>query len=308
MADQPQQILVGESSWDDKLDAIVDDMIDEPDTPEVEVADVDETEDVETAPEEDNADDEADFIELKHNGRPVKMKLDEVLEHAQKGFDYTQKTQELAEQRRQAEHYFQQAQQNIQLQQQTIEESAKLHSVDSQVKQYEQVNWDAWMDQDPVEASKGWQKYSMLKSQRDDLANTIQQKQTQVQQMSRQQLQQKIAEGAQQLASEIKGWGPELASALKTNGMEYGFSADELDTVIDPRMVKVLHDAYQWRQLQAKKPEVQKRVTQAPQSVKPNGKTESKEANRNALLKQLKSGRSEKARRAIADSLLDKFV
>jgi hypothetical protein len=133
MADQPQQILVGESSWDDKLDAIVDDMIDEPDTPEVEVADVDETEDVETAPEEDNADDEADFIELKHNGRPVKMKLDEVLEHAQKGFDYTQKTQELAEQRRQAEHYFQQAQQNIQLQQQTIEESAKLHSVDSQV-------------------------------------------------------------------------------------------------------------------------------------------------------------------------------
>ena len=40
-----------------------------------------------------------EFLEIRHNGKPVKLKLEEVIEHAQKGFDYTAKTQELAEQR-----------------------------------------------------------------------------------------------------------------------------------------------------------------------------------------------------------------
>jgi hypothetical protein len=73
-------------------------------------------------------------------------------------------------------------------------------------------------------------------------------------------------------------------------------------------MVKVLHDAYQWRQLQAKKPEVQKRVSLAPKSPKPSGKVDDPGQNRNVLMKKLKSGRTETARRTIADSLLDKFV
>jgi hypothetical protein len=309
MADQPQQILVEESSWDDRLDAIVDDIIgdDEPDEPAIEPAN-DEVFEEETAPEEDNAEEEPEYVEIKHNGKPVKMRLDEVLEHASKGFDYTQKTQEIAEQRRQIEAYAQAAQQRFQLQQQTIQQTAQLYAMDSQLANYQNVNWDQWMDQDPLEASKGWQKYQMLESQRNKLAGDIKQIESQAQQMTKAQLDRQLAEGAQTLAREIKGWSPELAHALKSNALDYGFTDVELNSVVDPRMVKVLHDAYQWRQLQAKKPEVQKRVRQAPKSAKPTGKVDSPAENRQALLKQLKSARTTKSREKIANSLLDKFV
>jgi hypothetical protein len=307
-AEQPI-ITISDSPYEDALDKYVGEEI-LGDKPEPVAAEpLEETEqEVEAAPEEDNAEDEPELVEITHNGKPVKLTLDEVIEHASKGFDYTQKTQQIAEQRKQLETLAQNVQQQYQLQQATIQETAKLYAMDSQLANYQNVNWDAWMDQDPVEASKGWQKYTMLKSQRDDAANGIQQIQAQTQQMSYQQLQQKLNEGAQQLANEIKGWSPELAHALKSNGLDYGFSESELDNVIDPRMVKVLHDAYQWRQLQAKKPEVQKRVNLAPKSPKPGGKVEDANQTRSTLLKQLKSGRTETARRAIADSLLDKFV
>ena len=309
MAAEQPMITISDSPYDDALDRYVDEEIlgEAPEEP-VEAAEEDVEKEVEEAPDEDKADDEPEYVEITHNGKPVKLTLDEVLEHASKGFDYTQKTQQLADQRKQIEQLAQNVQQQYQLQQATIQETSKLYAMDSALQNYQNVNWDAWMDQDPIEASKGWQKFQMLKSQRDETATSIQQAQAKTQYMTQSQLQQQLAEGAKQLASEIKGWSPELATALKTNGLEYGFTDSELDQVYDPRMVKVLHDAYQWRQLQAKKPEVQKRVSLAPKSPKPSGKVESESQNRNVLLKKLKSGRTETARRAIADSLLDKFV
>jgi hypothetical protein len=308
MAAEQPMITISDSPYDDALDRYVDEEIlgEAPEEP-VEAAEEDEQE-IEAAPEEDKPEDEPEYVEITHNGKPVKLTLDEVLEHASKGFDYTQKTQQLADQRKQIEQLAQNVQQQYQLQQATIQETAKLYSMDSALQNYQNVNWDAWMDQDPIEASKGWQKFQMLKSQRDETATSIQQAQAKTQYMTQSQLQQQLAEGAKQLASEIKGWSPELATALKTNGLEYGFTDSELDQVYDPRMVKVLHDAYQWRQLQAKKPEVQKRVNLAPKSPKPSGKVESESQNRTVLLKKLKSGRTESARRAVADSLLDKYV
>ena len=310
MAAEQPQIIISDSPYEDALDRYVGEEIlgEKPEPEEAAPLEEDEPQEIEAAPEEDNAEDEPEFVEITHNGKPVKLTLDEVIEHASKGFDYTQKTQQIAEQRKQLETLAQTVQQQYQLQQATIQETAKVYAMDSQLANYQNVNWDAWMDQDPIEASKGWQKFQMLKSQRDEVANSVQQIQAQTQQMTLHQLQQKLNEGAQQLANEIKGWSPELAKSLKSNALEYGFSESELDQVYDPRMVKVLHDAYQWRQLQAKKPEVQKRVSQAPKSAKPSGKTENENQTRSALLKQLKTGRSEKTRRAIADSLLDKFV
>ena len=308
MAAEQPMITISDSPYDDALDRYVDEEIlgEAPEDP-VEAAEEDEQE-IEAAPEEDKPEDEPEYVEITHNGKPVKLTLDEVLEHASKGFDYTQKTQQLADQRKQIEQLAQNVQQQYQLQQATIQETSKLYAMDSALQNYQNVNWDAWMDQDPIEASKGWQKFQMLKSQRDETATSIQQAQAKTQYMTQSQLQQQLAEGAKQLASEIKGWSPELATALKTNGLEYGFTDSELDQVYDPRMVKVLHDAYQWRQLQAKKPEVQKRVSLAPKSPKPSGKVESESQNRNVLMKKLKSSRTSSARMAIADSLLDKFV
>jgi hypothetical protein len=307
--DQPQQILVEESTWDDKMDSLVDGMIDEPENdPDIEDAET-ETEEVEAAPEKDKDEEgEPEYVEIRHNGKPVKLTLDEVIEHASKGFDYTQKTQELADKSRQIDAYAQAVQRQYELQQSTIQQTAQLYALDSQLANYQQVNWEQWMDQDPLEATKGWQKYQMLDSQRGKLASTIQQTQSQSQNLTQSQLSAQLREGAETLAREIKGWSAELASALKHNALDYGFSDSELDQVYDPRMVKVLHDAYQWRQLQTKKPEVEKRVTQAPKSAKPNGTKDTPDANRQTLLNKLKSTKDTTRREKIANSLLDKYV
>jgi len=309
MAAEQPMITISDSPYEDALDRYVDEEIlgEEPNDP-VEAADEGEEQEVEASPDEDKEADEPEYVEITHNGKPVKLTVDEVLEHASKGFDYTQKTQQLASQRQQLETLAQNVQQQYQLQQATIQGTAQVYAMDSQLANYQNVNWDAWMDQDPIEASKGWQKFQMLKSQRDEVANQIHASQTQAQMYNQQQVMRQVAEGSNELAQSIKGWSPELAKALRDNAMDYGFSDSELESVIDPRMVKVLHDAYQWKQLQAKKPEVQKRVNLAPKSPKPSGKVESESQNRTVLLKKLKSGRTESARRAIADSLLDKFV
>ena len=139
------------------------------------------------------------------------------------------------------------------------------------------------------------------------MANQLQQQQAEFARQSQHQLLKQLNEGAKQLAQDIKGWNENLAHSLKVSAMDYGFSESELDQVYDPRMVKVLHDAYQWRQLQGKKPDIEKRVTQAPKSAKPTGKP-IKTDNRAQLMKQLKSAKGINQRRAIAESLLDKFV
>ena len=312
-AEQPQNILVSEdSSWDDKLDSYIDaefpDKNAEPEDEKVELeAEAEQTED--ESPEEDKDETEPELITIRHNGKDVKLSADEVIDLSQKGFDYTQKTQELAEERKNIAALAQNVQQQYQLQQQTIQQTAQLYAMDSQLANYQNVNWSAWTDSDPIEAQKGWQQYQILKSQRDEVDRSIQHIQTQFTQQTQAQLATQLRAGAEELAREIKGWSPELAKQLKSNAASnYGFSDAELDSVVDPRMVKVLHDAYKWRELQGKKPEVTKRVAEATKSVKPTGKAEVQSDNRAKLLKQLKSSNSRTARRAIADTLLDKFV
>lgn len=78
------------------------------------------------------------------------------------------------------------------------------------------------------------------------------------------------------LTAEVPGWGKDLANAVSETGKaEYGFSQDELNTLSDPRMIKVLIDAHKYRQLQAAKPAIKNKVVAAPKMLKPGAKDES---------------------------------
>lgn len=69
-----------------------------------EVVEEESEEDESSEEDEDESDDETDTI--THDGKPVTLKKSEIRELAQKGFDYTQKTMQVAEERKaiQAEH------------------------------------------------------------------------------------------------------------------------------------------------------------------------------------------------------------
>lgn len=297
----------------DPLDAYVDDVLG--DAPvieqETEAVPEDATSEVEEAEQEPEVEPEEEFFEIKHNGKPVKLKLEEVQEYAQKGFDYTTKTQELAEQRRQIEQYAQHVQAQAQAQQQFQKETVQIAAMDAQLSRYKEVDWAQWTDSDPVEATKGWQRYQILQQQRHEMANDVGQRQAKMQAEMQQRAQAMLADADRQLSNELgKAWNAETKKALVETGTSYGLTAEELQSVTDPRLIKILYDAHKYRAMQARKPAIDKRVAEAPKLAKPGGKpaVSAAETQKQQLRKMLKSGTSTRSREKAAFALLDDFV
>jgi hypothetical protein len=97
----------------------------------------------------------------------------------------------------------------------------------------------------------------------------------------------------------------EAREALLSTGKDYGFSDAELNSIVDPRHVKVLHDAMQWRKLQ-KNSTVKNKISNAKPVVKPGAKDSKSEANSNHrnLREQLrKTGKSDAATKLIENML-----
>jgi hypothetical protein len=79
-----------------------------------------------------------------------------------------------------------------------------------------------------------------------------------------------IQKSRQTLEADIPGWGEELyKNVLGSVAKEYGFKNEEVAPVVDARLIKVFHDAHQYRQLQKAKPEISKKVVAVPKVVKP---------------------------------------
>jgi hypothetical protein len=282
------------------------------DTEEVESEEATEESDDEAEEEEQSQDEVPAILKLKVNGEDVEKPLDEVVALAQQGLDYTQKTQQVAEQRKELEAYAQQIQmqeqafhEQMQLNNVLIEDVAKITSLDQQLNQYANVNWNQLSDNDFVEAQKLFFTYNQLQQERSQLVSQFEAKKQQVVQKQTQLMSEKIAKGKEILAKEIPNWSPETNQALLSTGKDYGFSDAELNSIVDPRHVKVLHDAMQWRKLQQNST-VKKKVSSAKPVVKPGSKDTKAEANSNHrnLREQLrKTGKSDAAQKLIENML-----
>jgi hypothetical protein len=282
------------------------------DTEEVESEEATEESDDEAEEEEQSQDEVPAILKLKVNGEDVEKPLDEVVALAQQGLDYTQKTQQVAEQRKELEAYAesikaqeQAFQEQMQLNNVLIEDVAKITSLDQQLNQYANVNWQQLSDNDFVEAQKLFFTYNQLQQERSQLVSQFEAKKQQVVQKQTQLMSEKIAKGKEILAKEIPNWSPETNQALLSTGKDYGFSDAELNSIVDPRHVKVLHDAMQWRKLQQNST-VKKKVSSAKPVVKPGSKDTKAEANSNhrQLREQLrKTGKSDAAQKLIENML-----
>lgn len=266
------------------------------------------------AEEEEQSEDEVPAIlKLKVNGEEIEKPLDEVVALAQQGLDYTQKTQQVAEQKKELEAYAEQIkaqeqafQEQMQLNNVLIEDVAKITALDQQLNQYANVNWQQLSDSDFVEAQKLFFTYNQLQQERGNLVSQFEAKKQQVVQKQTQLMAEKIAKGKEVLAKEIPNWSPETNQALLSTGKDYGFSDAELNAIVDPRHVKVLHDAMQWRKLQQKDSIVKKKVSSAKPVVKPGAKDSKAEANSNVrqLRESLrKTGKSDMATKLIENML-----
>lgn len=335
MSDQPNM-----ESPQSRMEAMLGDVINEPPVVEEETSPLEEQEELSTEPElegeeveepedEETEDDEpetevneeedsveeqtAEVVKLKVNGEEIEKPLDEVVALAQQGLDYTKKTQDVADKRKELETLQEQlsgATKQFQEQQQLnnvlIEDVAKITALDQQLAQYQDVDWQKLSDSDFVEAQKTFFTYNQLQQQRNDLVSQFESKKQTALMKQQEILADQVKKGKEQLTKEIPNWSPETTQAVITTGKEYGFTDNELNAIIDPRHVRVLHDAMQWRKLKSKNSVTKKKVASAKPVVKPGSKDPKQNATASArkMREQLrKTGKSDVASKLIENLL-----
>ena len=232
-----------------------------------------------------------DLVEAEYEGKTYKVpkELKDALLRTQ---DYTRKTQEVAEMRRAAEQRVQAIQAQEQIMAATFDKAAELKQIQSQLSQFDQVDWQALSDSDPVQAQKLLIARQNLERSYGQKAQELQMAQAQYQQLTAQQRQQMLQEAAKELKQRLPEFDAKMAERIRTTVKEYGYSDQELSNVTDPRLVQVLHDAMRWRELQAQKPQAMKKVAEAPKAVKPQAQTP-KPRNQAALQRLKTHGRVE---------------
>ena len=162
--------------------------------------------------------------------------------------DYTRKTQEVAEQRRQVEAIRAQWEQEKQAEQAAENERLELRTVQNAVKQYEAIDWQSFHAQDPESAQRQFMQYQMLRNKASELEGAVNTKKQQT--LAQQQaMREQILQAANDyLRQQIPDWSPTTAQAIRSTGTDvYGFKAEELANVVDPRFVRVMHDAMLYR-------------------------------------------------------------
>lgn len=213
---------------------------DEPVAPQPEEAAAPETQDA-PAPEE--------FFELEVDGE--KFSLPKKLEKAVlQERDYTQKSQSLADQRRQFELLHEQARISNFRQEFSTEvgpELQKLQAYDAVLKQ--PVDW-ASMTTD--EAFRAKIQRDQWKDERDAIARTLQDKHQQFEKKVQDALKDLKTKASEVISKRIPNWSDDTQKAIREHAISEGYTASELDSIVDPRHTLTLWKAQQFDQLKAK--------------------------------------------------------
>lgn len=153
--------------------------------------------------------------------------------------------------------------------------------------------------QDPAAAQ---QEFLKLISVNQTMQQLESEKQTAIQkhqQAMAQAVQQAKLKARETLEADIQGWNADLYNKVLSGVVkEYGFKNEDVEHVIDPRLIKVFHDAHQYRQLQQAKPEISKKVVTVPKVLKPGSGEKPNTANdaaQESLQRLKKSGRLDDA-------------
>jgi len=261
------------------------------DTEEVEEAEeADETLEVEAA-EVDNAEDDPDDPQVEFtllDGQVIRTTKEELAQSYMRQRDYTQKSQENAEVRKNLEAKQAQFYAEMQRQLQMLQEVAE-----------PEVDWAARIAEDPYEGPLEHFQWQEKQKKKEQLAQ-------QTQHYYNEQAQQYVAQQRQMLPQIIPEWNnPEVAREEnpqigKFLVEEMGFNPADLNSVQDARLVKLALLAMRQHKLQSQAGKVvRKKVSKAKKVLRP-GSIPKKQTSRTRLNKKLEAMRSNSGTDAIA--------
>ena len=250
---------------------------------EAEVEEESEEDEPEDTDDEEEAEDDEDVeveerktFRVKANGEEKDVTLDELVSGFQKGEDYTQKSQALAEQRKAVEAEAHMINEASQLREQYAQ---RLNQVQQLLERENNdgVDMEQLRENDPIAWSiqvatktENNQKLKLLAQEQDRLAQAQQQQAAQHQAKM-------VAHEAKMLSEKVTEFSnPKKAEQIKNDirsfGKSVGFSDDELAQVYDHRHVIVMQKAMAYDKLQKANPGIAKKLSKAPKMSKKGNK------------------------------------
>ena len=275
-----------------------------------------EAEEAEEESEETEGEEEEELYAVTVNGEEVAVSLDELLSGYSRQSDYTRKTQEVANDRKEIESLQQQYNSEIQQIQQERQQYAQaltniIENQSGELERFSNINWDELRENDPIEYVTTRERFreaqERIQATTQERAKAYQSQQVQEQRAQQQMLQ--VERG--KLIEALPEWGEpekqkELATNLQSYAKEQGFTAEELNSLIDHRSILVLLKAQKFDQLQ-KSNVKSKKLKNKPKVIRSGTGTTSSKTDRSKRTAQMKRLR-QSGRVDDATALLEDFV
>lgn len=217
-------------------------------------ADNQETEDAADGVDGDDDPDGDDEVDLDGDKLVVPKAIAAKLKALQEGnlrqADYTRKTQETAELRKDYEGRMATVQKTAVQQQEFVQDIAQLGALNARLEPYKAVtDWPNYLRTGGPEAQAHYAEFSALQQEQRNYAQNLQGKIQQREAEEQRETAKQIELGRAEIAKHIKGYDTTALNKLADFGAQYGFSREEiLQAEADPRSIRVLHEAAQWRQ------------------------------------------------------------
>jgi hypothetical protein len=295
----------GEQSIDETLDDSLQGESAAPSDTSLEDADADsEVTDGEQLEESEDSEEEKPdkTFTVKVDGTEVTVTLDELQKGYSRTQDYTRKTQQIAEIRRQVESEAEA------IRAERSQYAQLLGALESQVQQAAepQIDWDRLYQEDPIE----WVRQKEVMRENQAKAQAIQFEKQRLAEISQQeqaqQMQSYLAQQRDELLKVLPDWkDPNKAKKEKELlidfGQKAGFSTDELVNIFDHRVVNVLRKAALYEQMMSKRQNIKPVTNNGPRPAKPGaaGRISTTSEATRAKQRLAKSGRVNDAASAI---------
>lgn len=256
---------------------------------EYEVDEVEEEEEVE----------QPDIYTVKVDGEEYEVTQDELLNGYQRQQAYTKRSQELAEQRKAFEA---EAQQVAQMRDAYAQQLEQLSQYNQQTLSDAEPDWDALAKE--YSAEELFLYKTKLDQQKEQARQVEAERQAIAQQQAQEQqaqMQQHLAAQREEMLNRIPQWRDEdkrtseREQVIKYAQQSVGFSPQEIANASDARAIELLYKAWQWDNLQSKKPAAKKKASKAPKMAKagqPKTKAQVASRQRQKSLSKLNSERS----------------
>jgi hypothetical protein len=219
--------------------------------------------------EESEEQDQPTVFTVKVDGKEVEVTLDELQKGYSRTQDYTRKTQQIAEIRKQVEVETEAVRaERAQYAQMLGALQAQLQGADTQ------VDWDRLYHEDPIE----WVRQKEVMREKQEKLQAIQFEQQRVAQLSQQEQQQQLQSHLQAQHSRLLEVIPEWKDQAKAKaekqllvefGKKTGFTPEELSAIVDHRAVVALRKAALYDQMMTKRKAITPVTNNGPRPAKP---------------------------------------